>query len=107
MPRCSVCHETTPSQELRQSDGWVKCPRCRSNISLVEDKKMPKDLKQPAERRVLSVTVYEYTTEAGIDHRVAVEGNYGGLDVKFESTIDQIREFFTERRTGTDLKLIK
>ena len=95
MPLCTVCKRTTPSRNLRRCGEEVKCPRCRINLSLVEDSKMAEE---KAGRKVFSVHINEHETEKGVDHLIAVEASYGGLDLRFKSTIDQVREFFTERR---------
>ncbi len=41
-----------------------------------------------------------------IDHEISIEGKYGGLNVKFSATFDQIRDFFTQRREKAALQLV-
>jgi hypothetical protein len=61
--------------------------------------------------RVLSFHIYEISTpDGGRDHEVEVEGSWNGLDVHFKTTIDKVREFFTQRRVEghkTPLEVVK
>lgn len=62
---------------------------------------MAKDKKaaEKTEKKLFSLDIFEFETEdGGVDHRVEVRGNYKGLGVQFDATIDQIRAFFTEKR---------
>ena len=50
-------------------------------------------------RLVFSMNVYEVDTQdGGVDHRIEVTGNYGGLNLQYAATVDQIRTFFTKKR---------
>lgn len=60
-------------------------------------------------RLVFSFEVYEFdTADGGVDHKIEVVGNYGGLNLQFTSTVDQVRDFFTKRRERkTGLSAVK
>ena len=59
-----------------------------------------------AERKVLSIDVFEVPdTGAGKDYRVFMTGNHGGLTMKYETTINDVREFFTEFKHKNDKSL--
>lgn len=61
-----------------------------------------------AERRLLTLEVDEYTTEDGVkDQAISVRGSIGGLTLQFDTTVDQIREFFQEKREeGEEASLV-
>ena len=51
------------------------------------------------QRPVASITFHEYETEdGGVDHSVQLKARYGGLNLEFDATFDEIRRFFTEER---------
>jgi hypothetical protein len=50
-------------------------------------------------KRLATIEMDEYETADGAkDYRVSVRGTVGGLTLQFDTTIDQVREFFQERR---------
>lgn len=92
MPRCPKCGSSVSSEVLLKVNDCVVCPDCR-RPKKVEDK-MTEDKKQ-----LVSITLNEVPTKDGaIDHEVEVEGGYGGLEVRFKTTFDRIRAFFTQQR---------
>lgn len=99
MPRCTGCRETKRSTDLEKVKGrGALCGKCRRPLRLVEDL-MKEKPERDNNRLVFSVNVYELDTpDGGIDHRVEVSGNYGGLNLRFSSTVDEIRDFFTKKR---------
>lgn len=61
-------------------------------------------------RLIFGMNVYEVDMpDGGVDHRIEVSGNYGGLNLQFSSTLDQVRDFFTRRREvkGPELAAVK
>lgn len=103
MPRCGICRQTVRSKDLKQigPGGPVVCKWCRE----------PKEIKVAETKRerkqIASIHIYEVPTRDGAtDHEVVVEGNYAGLELKFTTTFDQVREFFTQKRaTGQKARL--
>ena len=58
---------------------------------------------------VFSASVCEVTTAGAKDHKIFVATKVGGLNLNFESTFDEIRDFFTKRRekkTAATLKSV-
>jgi hypothetical protein len=50
-------------------------------------------------RLIFGMNVYEVDMPDGsVDHKIEVNGNLGGLNLQFSSTVDQIRDFFTKKR---------
>ena len=102
MPRCEVCRSTVRSKDLKQigPKGPIVCRWCRE----------PKEIKMAEtkdRKKVASLHIYEIPTQDGaVDHEVVLEGNYAGLELKFTTTFDQVREFFTQKRaTGQKARL--
>lgn len=92
MPRCQNCGNTARSYELREVGAAVVCPVCRKPKS-VGDKMADK------KKRLVAVTLHEVpTVDHEIDHELEIEGEYAGLEVRFKTTFDDIRTFFTKRR---------
>lgn len=58
-------------------------------------------------KKVMSFHIYEVPTQDGAtDHEIEADITYAGLEVKFTTTFDQVREFFTQKRTpGQKAKL--
>lgn len=101
MPRCGLCGRSTSSEELRVVgeglDQTVACRGCRSP-HIVEDP-MSNKIESVPVSDIFSVRVMEYQTEdGGKDHRIRMEGSFGGLSIHLNTTIDQIRRFFSEKR---------
>lgn len=104
MPNCTSCGKSKPSTDLEAVGGkraW--CKQCLQPMRLVEDPKMEE---RSAPRLVFSMNVHEIDlADGGVDHRIEVKGNYGGLNLQYSATVDQIRKFFTERRESAERKL--
>ena len=89
MPRCQNCGNSVRSYELMSVGNTALCAVC---YGAGEDKMAEK-------KPVVCVTLAEVTApDKAIDHEIAVEGSYRGLEVKFATTFDELREFFTQRR---------
>lgn len=92
MPRCQNCGNSARSYELREVGAAVVCPTCRKPKS-VEDKMVDK------KKRLVSLTLSEVPTpDKAADHEIDFEGGYGGLEVRFNTTFDKVRAFFTQKR---------
>lgn len=64
--------------------------------------------KESQDRKVFSMEVLEFETpDGGTDHRIEIEGGYAGLDIRFSSTVDQIRDFFTQKRNPGERRHLK
>jgi hypothetical protein len=92
MPLCPCCNNPVKSDELRQVNGTVACRMCRRPKDTEEKKMAEKTL-------LMSFHIYETPTKDGAkDHSVEVEACYAGLNLKYETTFDKVRKFFTEMR---------
>jgi len=92
MPRCQNCGNAVRSYELRRVGDTVICPECVRP-------KCVEDVMSDEKKRVLSVILNEVpTVDKAVDHEIEIEGGYGGLEVKFKTTFDDIRNFFTQKR---------
>lgn len=92
MPRCSSCRASVCSEDLwRVGGGALVCLDC---VSVVGKEKET----MTRSTSIFSVDILELEDDKGKDHQIKVQGSYGGLNVQFESTVDQIRDFFTKRR---------
>jgi hypothetical protein len=61
--------------------------------------------RQPSSvKPVFSISVSEYTSGDNVDHAVEARIVSGGLQLNFNTTVDKIRKFFTERRERADKK---
>jgi len=62
-------------------------------------------------KHVASCKIYEVPTADGArDHEVELEISMSGLAVRYNTTFDQVRRFFTETREkgkAADLKVVK
>lgn len=98
MPKCEVCQGSYPSTSLKKRGVYdvVTCPNCqepKGRDTMAETKS------ERVGKKVMSLHIYEISTpDGGRDHEVEVEGSWGGAEVKFKTTIDKVREFFTKRR---------
>jgi len=100
MPLCEVCRRSVPKGDLKRSgrlNGQVACPACRGEP---KEKKMAEKTDR-AKKLLMSFHIYEVPVEEGVDHEVEVEGSWGGMNLKYKTTFDKVREFFTQRREKT------
>lgn len=62
-------------------------------------------------KHIMSFHIYEVPTKDGArDHEIEVEAAMGGLNLRYNTTFDKVREFFTQKReTGkpATLKAVK
>lgn len=100
MPKCPNCGDAVSSSTLRAVGNAVVCSEC-GRPKKVEDR-------MATNKQLVSVVLKEVPTpDAETDHEISIEGKYGGLDVKFSATFDQIREFFTQKRKSKALQLVE
>ena len=119
MPKCMSCRGNFPPECLGEHGGIVLCPTCiaspstsfvRAKLTLLKDTaeglatlrekaKEYEPMAEPKRHLVASINVFEIETEdGGRDHLAEVQVGLGGLNVRYEATFDQIRDFFTKRR---------
>ena len=90
MPKCPCCGESVNSFDLSPVDGSAVCGQCSTPHPVP-------DLKE--KRTLATFAVREVPTSDGkTDHEFEVASAYGGLELKFSTTFDEIRDFFTRRR---------
>lgn len=90
MPKCPCCGESVNSFDLSPVNGEAVCGQCST----------PHPVSELKEKRTLATVAVRETpsSDGTTDHELEVAGSYGGLDLKFSTTFDEIREFFTRRR---------
>ena len=118
MPKCMSCRDNFPPECLEEADSLIMCPVCRTNpytslvrtklvllkdtatgLAAVREKAKESTMAEPKRHLVASINIFEIETENGNrDHMAEVQVGLGGLNVKYEATFDQIRDFFTKRR---------
>jgi len=112
MPRCGSCRDGVPAECLEELRGVLVCPACWDNAStnfvltkltllkgIVEEKEKERTMADLKRHLVASINVFEFETADGNrDHMAEVQVGIGGLNVKYDATFDQIRDFFTKRR---------
>jgi hypothetical protein len=72
----------------------------------MEDRMITKECRMEKSKLVSVVLSEIAAPDDGIDHEISVEGGYGGLDIKFSATFDQIRDFFTQKRKKRELHAV-
>ena len=121
MPRCMSCRGGVPPECLEELRGVLVCPACRNNLSTsfvrakltllkgrTEEEAKESTMAEPKRHLVASINVFEIETADGIrDHLAEVQVGIGGLNVKFDATFDQIRDFFTKRREAAQREKVK
>lgn len=51
------------------------------------------------DRHLARFDIFEFDTEdGGTDHRIEAMFAYGGLELRYDTTFDKVRQFFTEAR---------
>lgn len=98
MPKCQKCGNSVKSEDLRAVGGveTLLCGGCRKPKEV--EKKMAENTVYE-KRQIVSLALNEVPTKDGaVDHEVSINGGYGGLDIKFNTTFDKIRAFFTQQR---------
>lgn len=118
MPRCGICRDGVPSECLEELNNVLVCPTCRASpttsfiraklmllkdttegLALLKEKAKERTMADLKRHLVASINVFEIeTADGGRDHMAEVQVGIGGLNVKYDATFDQIRDFFTKRR---------
>jgi hypothetical protein len=104
MPSCPSCHQHTSPDGLAEVGEHLACTECR-RLKLVPDTTEAKhvshpDLQGPA-KSIVNVSVTEFALDkGGVDHRISVTASLGAASFNFGATFDQIREFFTKRKSA-------
>jgi DNA-directed RNA polymerase subunit RPC12/RpoP len=91
MPRCPNCGDQARSYDLIMIGNGIVCSGCR-RPKIVEGKMAEK-------KQVVSLVLNEIPTpDNATDHEIAIKGGYGGLEIRFSTTFDKVRTFFTQQR---------
>ncbi len=100
-------------EDLRPFKDTVACLKCSefgSNTQeavMSEKRNTNEDQCKNNSTPLFSVSVSEYETGSGMDHAVYARVRTGGLSLEFNTTVDKIRKFFTEKREkATKLKSV-
>jgi hypothetical protein len=102
MPRCFGCGKDTPPHELREvNDDELFCQECRSLKPLTggqqtEVIRMTKNNEPQTQQPVAAIEVYQ---DGPDDYRVSAYVRTGGIKLEINKTVEEIRDFFTRRRT--------
>lgn len=121
MPRCMSCRGGVPPEGLEELGGALVCPTCWKDLSTsfvhtkltllkgrTEEEAKESTMAEPKRHLVASINVFEIETADGIrDHLAEMQVGIGGLNVKFDATFDQIRDFFTKRREAAQKGKVK
>lgn len=102
MPLCEVCRKSVPRTDLKRSsrlNGQIACSKCCPEP---KEKKMAETKRES--KKIMSFCIYEIPVDGGVDHEVEVEGGWGGMNLKFKTTFDKVRDFFTKRREQVEAK---
>jgi len=93
MPRCERCTKGVPSFELkhvRTEDGKtvLACKTCRTPTEIVSGA-------HEKDKQIAAISLHQYETADGKpDYMIRAEVDAKGVAVKYETTIDDIRQFF-------------
>lgn len=100
MPKCQNCGESVSSEDLRVIEDNVVCVECGG----------PKDVGSSIadKRQVAAITLNEVPAPNNVvDYEIAVEGGYAGLEIRFHTTFDKVRSFFTQQRSKKKRPLLQ
>ena len=103
MPRCEDCRKSVPAADLKRAGraGQTLCSHCRGPKEVIVAEKTEKRKTEKKKK-----TTKKKTQDGATDHEIEADITYAGLEVKFTTTFDQVREFFTQKRTpGQKAKL--
>lgn len=104
MPRCHIGNHSVAAEELRRVGGALACNACRK-LKGIEG-----ELPMAENKTVLALNISEVdrTTLVGHstikDHQIVAKIGLGSLNLQWDVTFDQIRDFFTKRREGVARK---
>jgi len=105
MPKCERCSSSVPSFNLKCVRGEgskteVVCPACRKPEEVVGA--------HPEDKQLAAVSLHQYETADGKkDYRVKTEVAHGGLDINYQFTFEDARQFFKNgAKKKADLKAV-
>jgi hypothetical protein len=99
MPRCSMCEVPASSAELLEAgpNKELACANCRRPKPMEDE--MENKIVKAEKKTMFSLNVSQVQTRDGAsDYLIEAGIKSGALNFQLEATVDQIREFFTERR---------
>lgn len=109
MPRCQLGDHSVPANDLRRVGGALSCSACRKLKGIEGDVPMAED-KVENKKSVVAFSIHEIEKQSDNhlstvkDHRLEAQVSLGSLNLKWDVTFDQIRDFFTKRREGSSKK---
>ena len=108
MPRCHLGDHSVPAEELRRVGGALACAACRKLKGIEGDIPMAEE-KSENKKSVIAFSIHEIEKNPDghaivKDHRLEAQVSLGSLNLKWDVTFDQIRDFFTKRREGSTKK---
>jgi hypothetical protein len=103
MPRCFGCGKDTPPYELEEiNNDELFCRECRELRPVAgshqkEVTRMTKDNGEPkTQQPVAALEVYQ---DGPDNYRISAYVRTGGIKLEINKTVEEIRDFFTRRRT--------
>ena len=102
MPKCKGCKESVPSDVLLLVNDGAYCPDCRQP-------KLEGKMAETTDKNLATVKFDEVEAKGrdGRDHRVSAEVNYNGLQLNLKVTFDQIRDFFSKKKSDQAERKLK
>lgn len=109
MPVCPMCEKPASSAELIElAENGLACGECRRPKPMEDEMKEQTEQRALSKRSVFSLNVAQVKTRNGDkDYLIEAGIKSGAVNFQFEATVDQIREFFTERRERAALEGVK
>ena len=111
MPKCHLGNHSVPAEDLRRVGGALACSACRKLKGIEGEIPMAEDNKKSIVAFNITEVVRPSTegrtgplTAQDKDHRLEAQVSLGSLNLKWDVTFDQIRDFFTKRREGVSAK---
>jgi hypothetical protein len=98
MPRCHIGNHSVPAEELRRVGEALACSACRKLKGVEGEEPMGESKKSVV---FLNISEIERSTDGHTsikDHKIEAQIGLGSLNLKWDVTFDQIRDFFTKRR---------
>ena len=100
MPRCPGCDGSMTIEEMQELQGTFLCPRCWGRFRRLLERAAQEEAMDKNELFTLSVS--KVGGEEEQDYEIKAAANTGALELKFCTTIGEIRKFFTERRDKSE-----